>query len=757
MPTKNKSFSLPTIGTLLALFVSLIITGIVAQSWWAIEQDRKLTIDSEYQHGLVAVRLLEEHASQTLRDAERNLDTVVNAILIEGKQKPITDDLIRQVLTKAQPFNRVLKALQFVNPAGQAWVSSIDYPAYQTDADDRVYIPYLLQHKDEKKVILGRPFQRFYDGELVVPVARNVHLEDGSYLGIISTDISVAYFSNVYQRVAQDSKAMVSLFTDTGVIIVRFPFNPDQVGKDLSNSSIIQTLKHSATEGMFEERQFLSDQETKPSLYTFRKFKDYPVISIFARETETILSPWRERSESRILFSSLIILLVILLSLFLWRQFRRLHQSEQSLIASEAHLKSSESKFTHLFENSPMPLALLSFHDQKILAINNYLLQQWGYTLEQTLHKSLDELQIWVNRDDAAIHKQLLRESGVVKQLEVRLNDSHARQSICQISSKYFVSNTEQLLIFSPLDISRLREVESEIRNLNTQLEEKVIARTHSLAEANRELEQALSAMKVMQDEMFRSEKMAALGYLVAGISHELNTPIGNSLMVASTIHDHAQTLAEEINNGQLRKTRLLQLIEDTKKGADILLRNLQRAAQLIFSFKQVAVDQSSDQCRVFDLKNTLEEILLTVEPVYKRTAYQLHADLEPGISMESYPGALAQILNNAINNTLSHGFDGRKSGQMQLTTRSLNETQIELLFSDDGIGIPSQHINQVFDPFFTTKLGQGGSGLGLHIVYNLVTEVLGGSVTLNSKAGGGTHLRFILPKKAPAPHRNMP
>lgn len=756
MSIKRANFSLNTIGALLALFAGLITAGIIAQAWLAIEQDRKLTIESEYQHGLVAVRLLEEHASQTLRDAERNLDTVVNAILNEGKHKPINDQLIREILTKAQPFNQVLKALQFVNPQGQAWVSSIDYPAYQIDADDRVYIPYLLQHKTEKQIVLGRPFQRFYDGELVVPVARNVYLNDGSYLGIISTDISVAYFSNVYQRVAQDSKAMVSLFTNAGVIIVRFPFNPEQVGQDLSRSPIMQTLERSATEGMFEEAHFLNDKELKPSLYTFRKFKEYPVISVFSRETETILSPWRKRSENRFLFSSLIILVVIMLSLFLWRQFLRLHQSEQSLIASEAHLKSSESKFTHLFENSPLPLALLSFQDQKILAINNFLLQQWGYTIDQALHKSLDELHIWVKHEDAALHNNLLRESGVVKQFEVKLNDSQARQSIYQISSKYFVSNTEQLLIFSPLDISRLREVESEIRTLNTQLEEKVIARTHSLAEANRELEQALNTMKVMQEEMFRSEKMAALGYLVAGISHELNTPIGNSLMVASTIHDHTQTLEDEINTGQLRKTRLLQLIDDTKKGADILLRNLQRAAQLIVSFKQVAVDQSSDQRRVFDLKNTLEEILLTLEPVYKRTAYQLHTDLQEKIAMESYPGALAQILNNVVNNALNHGFEGRESGHMQLICRSLNDAQVELIFSDDGVGIPKRHINQVFDPFFTTKLGQGGSGLGLHIVYNLVTEVLGGSVTLSSDIDGGTRLRFILPVHAPNPHRDL-
>lgn len=753
MQIKRTTFSLTTIGTLLLLFVGLIIVGIVSQSWWAIEQDRKLTIESEYQHGLIAVRLLEEHATQTLRDAERNLDTVVNAIINEGKKQPIDDNLIRQILTKAQPFNRVLKALQFVNPEGQAWVSSIDYPAYQTDADDRVYIPYLLKHREERQIVLGRPFQRFYDAELVVPIARNVYLDDGRYLGIISTDISVAYFSNAYQRVAQDSKAMVSLFTNAGVIIVRFPFNPDQVGQDLSQSPVIKTLKNAAQEGMFEQQHFLGDTDTKPSLYVYRKFKDYPVISIFARDTDIIMSPWRERSQNRILFSSLIVLLVIALSLFLWRQFRRLHESERSLLASEAHLISSESKFTHLFENSPVPLALLSFNDKRILAINHYLLQQWGYSANQVLGKSLDELGIWANQEDAQTHEQKLQEVGVVKQFEVSLLDRQGHPSICQISSKSFTSNTEQLLIFSPIDISRLREVESQIRNLNTQLEEKVLERTRSLGDANRELEQALNTMKVMQEEMFRSEKMAALGYLVAGISHELNTPIGNSLMVASTIHDHAHTLSEEISSGQLRKTRLLQLLDDTKKGADILLRNLQRAAQLIFSFKQVAVDQSSDQCRIFNLKDTIEEVLLTLEPVYKRTAFQINLDLEENITMESYPGALSQILNNVINNAINHGFEGRDQGVMQLYSRTLNETHIEIVFSDDGIGIPQHHLNRVFDPFFTTKLGQGGSGLGLHIVYNLVTEVLGGNVRLDSEINRGTSLRFIIPKSAPNKH----
>jgi signal transduction histidine kinase len=344
----------------------------------------------------------------------------------------------------------------------------------------------------------------------------------------------------------------------------------------------------------------------------------------------------------------------------------------------------------------------------------------------------------------------LLNEKGFVNQLEVGIRDKYRQLSTCQLSSRSFVSNNEIFVIFSPINISRLREVESEIRTLNTQLEQKVSERTLSLEQANEELQHALKTMKSMQDEMFRSEKMAALGYLVAGISHELNTPIGNSLMVASTLRDHAEALSLELNNPQPRKTRLQNLIADSEKGAHILVRNLQRAAHLILSFKQVAVDQSSDHRRVFDLKKTVEEVLLTLEPIYRRTSHQLICELAEGIGMESYPGALAQVITNAVTNAISHGFDGRENGTMRLTASMRNNSEVEIRFSDDGIGIPPQNIARVFDPFFTTKLGQGGSGLGLNIVYNLATEVLGGTIKLDSAINAGTSIILILPIFAP-------
>lgn len=740
-------------GFVFLLFAAIITTAIAGQTWWAIQQDKRITLESEHENGLIAVRLLEEHATQTLREAERSLDSVISAIHSEGKHSGIDDTLIRSVLTKAQPFNQVIKALQYVNPKGEASVSTIDYPAYQTDADDRTYIPYLLAHPQFKQAMLGKPFQRFYDAELVVPIARNIFAPDGRYLGIISTDISVSYFSSVYARVAKDSKAMVALFSNDGVVIVRFPFDTNTVGQNVSKSEVIRKLKNQtqATEGYFEDNHFLDETHNSARLYTYRKIGDYGIVSVFARERDTILAAWHGRSIDRMMFSAVAILFLSLLTFFLWKYIRRIHRTEESLRHSETSLRASESKFVHLFEQSPVPLALVRLRDGVIIEMNGSLLQQWGYTTDEVIGKTALELNVWQNPVARIAYIQQLQQQGFVHQLEVCLCNKRGDMAICLLSSRLFKSDGEDMIIFTPIDISQMRKIENEIRDLNCQLEERVRQRTESLEHANEDLGIALKSMKSMQNEMFRSEKMAALGYLVAGISHELNTPIGNSLMVATTLKEHAETLNAELASAKPRRTILNELISETKKGADILVRSLERAAQLIISFKQVSVDQSSNHRRSFDLGKSVEEVLLTLEPMYRRTSHRLSSDLEPGITMESYPGALAQILTNAITNAITHGFEQKPQGSMQLATRRIDDGRVEIHFSDNGCGIPPENLARVFDPFFTTKLGQGGSGLGMHIVYNLVTEVLGGVVELKSEADAGTSLIIRLPLIAPA------
>ena len=749
MKHKQKEENRDRSSILIVAFALITTLAIAAQSWWSIEQDRRITISSEYEHGLVAVRLLDEHATQTIHEGERNLDSVISAIQIAGKTKPISSQLIREVLTKAQPFNRVMKALQFVNPKGEAWVSSIDYPAYQTDADDRTYIPFLLKNRNIKTVTIGRPFQRFYDAELVVPIAKNVFDDDGNFLGIISTDISVSYFSSVYQRVAKDSAAMVSLFTNDGVIIVRFPLIPEQVGKNLSESPTIKALQQRSTEGMFEDTHFLDEAQTKSRLYTFRKITEFPVTAIFARDTENILSAWRERSTNRAVFSTIIIFLLWSLSYFLWRQIRLLQATAKDLRRSEWHLRASETKFTQLFEHSPIPLALIKRDEQRVIEANQKLLSFLDYSREQICGKSLTDIGLWAYREDFDDHFQQLQREIYVNNQEAQVRDRCARSYTCQISSRLIRVGEEDLVILSLVDISRLREIESEIRVLNIQLEEKVRLRTLSLEEANRELEQALKQVKNMQEEMFRTEKMASLGYLVAGISHELNTPIGNSLMVSSTLHDHAIDLMKMIDSGQIKKSILTSTLEQSVKASDILIKNLQRAAQLIHSFKQVSADQSSDQYREFDLKQTIEEIVTTLEPMYKRSSHELCMNLIEGVKMHSYPGALGQILTNTINNALVHGLEGQASGKIMISTSLKDEDTVELRMSDNGKGIKASDLPRVFDPFFTTTLGHGGSGLGLNIAYNLAINVLGGEIKIESEVNQGTTVSLILPRVA--------
>ncbi len=282
------------------------------------------------------------------------------------------------------------------------------------------------------------------------------------------------------------------------------------------------------------------------------------------------------------------------------------------------------------------------------------------------------------------------------------------------------------------------------------QLEQRVQRRTLKLEEANAELGATLATIKNMQTELHRSEKMAALGSLVAGVAHELNTPIGNCVTVASAMKDQAHSLLKDMEQGTMRRSSLERILHDSVEGADMLVRNLDRASELIGSFKRVAVDRSSNLRRQFDLSQNLSEILITLEPMYKKTPFEMQCELVDGISMDSYPGPMGQVVTNFISNALAHGFEGRDRGTMRLRCSLLGDDRVEITFSDDGIGIPEQNQARVFDPFFTTKLGQGGSGLGMNIVYNIVTGIMGGTIELHSVVNEGTTFRLTMPRSAP-------
>ncbi len=267
---------------------------------------------------------------------------------------------------------------------------------------------------------------------------------------------------------------------------------------------------------------------------------------------------------------------------------------------------------------------------------------------------------------------------------------------------------------------------------------------------AHSDLSSVLQTLKQAQTNLITSEKMASLGSLVAGVAHELNTPIGNSLLTATALDDMVREFEKRYSGGGVKRSALEAHMADTRTACAIMTNSLRRAADLINSFKQVAVDQTSDARRRFDLAEVVRDTHATFSAQLKRANCDTTIDCPAGMVLDSYPGSFGQVLSNLINNALLHAFEGRESGTLSITARALGDEEVLFLFSDNGIGMPPRVLHQIFDPFFTTKMGQGGSGLGMNIVYNLVTGMLGGTIEIESSTEHGTTVTIKVPRKAP-------
>lgn len=271
--------------------------------------------------------------------------------------------------------------------------------------------------------------------------------------------------------------------------------------------------------------------------------------------------------------------------------------------------------------------------------------------------------------------------------------------------------------------------------------------RSEQLQQAHTEIAQTLESLRVTQEELVRKEKMAALGALVAGVAHEINTPIGNSLLIVSLLAEQTLSLQTHFNNGSgIGKDSLSNYLSDTHQGCEILQKNLQRAADLVTSFKQVAADQTNSQRRSFDFTEFMGELKLML--ALPANEVELVFDIADGIMMESYPGSLLQVINHLIQNALIHAFETH--GKVTVQAKLHDANRVEIMVIDNGLGIPKENLPRIFDPFFSTKFGTGSSGLGLNITHNIVTEILGGRIHVTSEVGLGSQFTLTLPMRAP-------
>jgi signal transduction histidine kinase/ligand-binding sensor domain-containing protein len=299
-------------------------------------------------------------------------------------------------------------------------------------------------------------------------------------------------------------------------------------------------------------------------------------------------------------------------------------------------------------------------------------------------------------------------------------------------------------------DINHLKAAEEALRTLNEQLESRVEQRTADLREANLKLRGTLDILTMAQRQLIETEKLASLGGMVAGIAHEINTPLGISVTAASHLQDETRRLSRMISGNELTRSALERFEHSAQESADIVLRNLRRADHLVKSFKQVAVDQSSEERRVVDLGASLEDIVTTVGPSLRPSGCHIVLNCPQLIIVETAPGALYQIVTNLVMNSLTHGFTPGTSGQIRIDVHR-DETAVRIDYRDNGRGMDEIVRKRIFEPFFTTRRGQGGSGLGMHIVYNLVTQMLHGSIECVSAPGEGVLFRIVLPAKKAA------
>jgi PAS domain S-box-containing protein len=407
---------------------------------------------------------------------------------------------------------------------------------------------------------------------------------------------------------------------------------------------------------------------------------------------------------------------------------------------TQQELQESENRMHSVIESAYEAFICMDDNGQ-IFEWNQQATTLFGWERAEILNQKFVDLIIPPRNREAHLQGQIgfiaaSKDNPFNERFEIKAMHRDGREFPIELSVWKISGTSEQLFGAFIRDITERKKAEIAMLELNEQLESRVAART-------RELEQS-------QQKVIHSERLASLGSLVAGVAHEMNTPIGNCVSLASTLQANAANFARDIAENKVRRSDMEKFLTDMEGGHEILVRNLARAATLVQSFKQVAVDQTSNQRRRFDLKKVLEEDVVTIGPMYKKTPYKMHMLLASDITIDSYPGPLGQIITNFVSNSIMHGFGDRTQGMMLLRTQLLDEDNVEITYEDDGNGIDQKNLNHIFDPFFTTKLGQGGSGLGLSIVHNLVVGVLGGTINVESTPDNGTKFTLVLPTTAP-------
>ena len=693
----------------------------LAFSWltWEAERERQ----SAYFTSLVEMG--ERSLNSYFGDIERALSILGEDILGKGRNIDLRN---ASVLLKR--FRRVYPELRITIVArldGQILVTSESAPGASLPTLGAE--PSFQRSREElqagARLSIGRPFLGPVSGEWIIPVRYGIRGDDGSLRYLLGAGLPVSRPQAFWIAAPLPPGAAMGLSRDDMYVVSRYPLPDAADPKNLYGTAQSGSLARHLADAKFPNSGSVEGVSTvthEYSLWQYRRLADYPLTLYINNPRSNIWAAWWR--DVRVPYLLMLVWLLGSLAIYAWVRRRQRSFEEER----ETHLRVAT-------EAARVGLWARDLDTGEV---------QWSPEFKRLLGYAPDELQEshddWISRthpDDRAA--ALERVAAVTRarvgryegEIRLRHRDGDYRTFLLLSAVPETESGRSNQLVGAVVDITERKRNEEEVRRLNARLEQRVAERSRELARAN--------------DELIRTEKLAALGRMVAGVAHELNTPIGNSLLAATTLGEHARVFAKEVAEGPLRRTALDRFLGETREAGDILQRNLHSAADLISGFKRLSTDQLSGQRRRFPLKEVVDEVLMAMRPTLKRAPFTVSASVEE-IEMDSYPGPLSQVLINLVQNAAMHAFDGRANGTVSIRAARVNEHRVEISVADNGVGIPPADQKRVFDPFYTTKLGRGGSGLGLTIANNLVIGPLEGKIFLESAPGAGTTVRLVLP-----------
>ncbi len=608
--------------------------------------------------------------------------------------------------------------------------------------DPRVRPWYTEAVKANGKIVQTTPYVDLVTGKLIISNVKAVYNDKGQFNGVMGIDFAMDQMANVVKDL-QENKGSFLLVHDTGMILTDTA-NSDNDFKYLSESypSLSDRFKSEGSQAI----KIQGDSY----LMLSKKIEGTQWYLLVIKSKATLFKEAQSYIRNLSIGTVLIVVIFMLVTLggsymlFYNRTLQKmvrvrtqdLQDMIDELISKDIHLRTSEAKVRSLVENIPgVVYRCESQYPWRMITISNWVEKITGYAPEgftdsdsgltwaSLIH---EEDMARVNRIEAVNHGdyfeleyRIIHQNGAVKWVFERGGLNIDNDGLSYMDGVIF-------------DITDRKFAEEEIKKLYEELENRVEERTEEL--------------KHVMGQLMEQEKMASLGGIVSGVAHEINTPLGIGVTIGSYLKKIHEEMADAFQNGHLSKTKLVEFIQNNRESYEILETNLTRAAELVNSFKKISVDQSSEDQIYFNLYEYLQMILLSLKHEYKNKDYYIQVICNPEIELYSYPGAFSQIFTNFLLNSFIHGFKNRNEGHIKISADWHPENKkLIMIYEDDGRGISPENLDHIFEPFYTTNRSEGGSGLGLYIVYNLITQKLKGNIHCSSVEGKGTKFTIIM------------